>query len=413
MDRLEHKLGMEGLRARVRKVATRQARLAGKENVKSAGKPENKRLSALRQSPLVMLRNQMNLNSSSSVVEETSSQDKCMIPTGKQLPRTPPADSSSPTVPVAMVGVGPSSLPSKAITTTPPSSSTSSPSAPPPSPPVPAVARLLAEKVVQPVVVSDTPHLPLPPPSDLPATPPVAALPPRHCIPTGRQLLSTPLHSARMDTQVEPSGKFELPEQHESLAIPSQQEVEHEKKMVEEMKRKLMEKAQILEEKEKRLKHEQEILEEKEKKLKHEGEVWKQEEMKAMEEKVRNEKLENNVEDLVNTDGNVSNGDLGTQNNVTMQVADRKELKGSDSEAQEQNVATDSTDKHCNKKVVKLSKSGSKRRKSVTEEVADALEEQECSPPKKMKTVTQKKSTCTGISGRSHRFWYAVLPFPF
>jgi len=39
----------------------------------------------------------------------------------------------------------------------------------------------------------------------------------------------------------------------------------------------------------------------------------------------------------------------------------------------------------------------SKRRKSVTEEVPNALEEQEivkkCSPPKKMKTVTQKKST--------------------
>jgi len=87
MDRLEHKLGMEGLKARVREVARRQARLSGKENFKSPARLENKRLSAaLQQSPLVTVSNKLN----SSTVDDTNSPDNAKIPTGKQLPRTPP-----------------------------------------------------------------------------------------------------------------------------------------------------------------------------------------------------------------------------------------------------------------------------------------------------------------------------------
>jgi len=90
MDRLEHKLGMEGLKARVREVASRQARLNGKENFKSPARIENKRLSAaLQQSPLVTVSNKLN-SSTMSAVDDTSSPDNAKIPTGKQLPRTPP-----------------------------------------------------------------------------------------------------------------------------------------------------------------------------------------------------------------------------------------------------------------------------------------------------------------------------------
>jgi len=92
MDRLEHKLGMEGLRARVREVARKQARLNEKENIQSPSKLENKRLSsALQQSPLVL---QNNISATSAVNTKDSS-DNAYIPTGKQLPRTPPSVSSN------------------------------------------------------------------------------------------------------------------------------------------------------------------------------------------------------------------------------------------------------------------------------------------------------------------------------
>jgi len=90
MDRLEHKLGLEGVKGRVREVAIKQARLEGKENFKSPAKVENKRLVALQQSPLVLQNSQLN-TSTMSVDGTTNSPDKAKIPTGKQLPRTPPS----------------------------------------------------------------------------------------------------------------------------------------------------------------------------------------------------------------------------------------------------------------------------------------------------------------------------------
>jgi len=95
MDRLEHKLGMDGLRARVREVARKQARLNEKENIQSPSKLENKRLSAaLQQSPLVLQNNSFNVSATSAVNAKDSS-DNAYIPTGKQLPRTPPSVSSN------------------------------------------------------------------------------------------------------------------------------------------------------------------------------------------------------------------------------------------------------------------------------------------------------------------------------
>jgi len=89
MDRLEHKLGVDGVKVRVRQVASIQARLGGKENFKSPAKLGNKRLVALQQSPLVVQNSQ--LNSSTLSIGGTNSPEKAKIPTGKQLPRTPPS----------------------------------------------------------------------------------------------------------------------------------------------------------------------------------------------------------------------------------------------------------------------------------------------------------------------------------
>eukprot|EP00090_Calanus_glacialis_P047187 TRINITY_DN9656_c0_g1_i1.p1 TRINITY_DN9656_c0_g1~~TRINITY_DN9656_c0_g1_i1.p1 ORF type:complete len:1462 (+),score=569.03 TRINITY_DN9656_c0_g1_i1:128-4387(+) len=266
------------------------------------------------------------------------------------------------------------------------------------SPPVPAVAKLAAAPVLQhdlhlpdgstmtsddrsttpdlslpptPHVVSrsDSPDLPLPPPPHLleisapptPSTPTMSTLVSKHLIPTGRQLPSTPqLHTAKLTGTVEPSGKYELPAELETVAIPTQEEVdmrerkrveeedrkqkvaakeverqmekvrkaeefekkrleeaecerkrielvkrqeleerqkfEAEKKMIAEMKQQLMEKAQLLEEKERQLKIEEARRIQEEVKRK-KDEQSRKEEIKKIEENRKKEELKRCEED--------------------------------------------------------------------------------------------------------------------
>ena len=85
MDRLEHKLGREGLRARVRTVASSQAKARGKENL-AARSP--------RLSQEAVTKNRVSGVSSRSPLRTNDQESEAeIIPpaAGKQIPRTPVA----------------------------------------------------------------------------------------------------------------------------------------------------------------------------------------------------------------------------------------------------------------------------------------------------------------------------------
>jgi len=94
MDRLEHKLGLDGVKARVRIVATSQ-KGRGKENAKSPRLQETRRSSCLGRSPL------RSSNAAAEIPPSSSNQlprtpitsQNHFIPQGKQIPRTPPSSS--------------------------------------------------------------------------------------------------------------------------------------------------------------------------------------------------------------------------------------------------------------------------------------------------------------------------------
>ena len=85
MDRLEHKLGREGLRARVRTVASSQAKARGKENF-----ARSPRLSQVSQEAAVAAKKRVSRSPLPlrSNVQESEAE---IIPpaAGKQIPRTP------------------------------------------------------------------------------------------------------------------------------------------------------------------------------------------------------------------------------------------------------------------------------------------------------------------------------------
>jgi len=96
MDRLEHKLGLDGVKARVRIVATSQ-KGRGKENAKSPRLQETRRSSCLGRSPL------RSSNAAAEIPPSSSNQlprtpitsQNHFIPQGKQIPRTPPSSTCS------------------------------------------------------------------------------------------------------------------------------------------------------------------------------------------------------------------------------------------------------------------------------------------------------------------------------
>ena len=94
MDRLEHKLGVEGVRARVRMVASSQGKMKGKENTKSPRLQDTNRVSNVNKDkpPLQISNRFLNENHAN---EDDLAAEIVPPPTGKQLPRTPvapPAD---------------------------------------------------------------------------------------------------------------------------------------------------------------------------------------------------------------------------------------------------------------------------------------------------------------------------------
>ena len=94
MDRLEHKLGVEGVRARVRMVASSQGKMKGKENTKSPRVQDTNRVSNVNKDkpPLQISNRFLNENHAN---EDDLAAEIVPPPTGKQLPRTPvapPAD---------------------------------------------------------------------------------------------------------------------------------------------------------------------------------------------------------------------------------------------------------------------------------------------------------------------------------
>ena len=80
-------------------------------------------------------------------------------------------------------------------------------------------------------------------------------------IPSGRQLPSTPqLTTAKLVTAVEPSGRYELPAELETVAIPTQEEMERvERKRVEEEERRQEEVAKEVERKMQKMRKLEEI----------------------------------------------------------------------------------------------------------------------------------------------------------
>merc|ERR1712096_554873 len=108
-----------------------------------------------------------------------------------------------------------------------------------------------------------TPDLPLPPPPASPVTGSVLAK--HHMGPSGRQLASTPqLTTAKLVTAVEPSGRYELPAELETVAIPTQEEMERvERKRVVEEERRQEEVAKEVERKMQKIRKIEEIKEKK------------------------------------------------------------------------------------------------------------------------------------------------------